>query len=188
MFISALVTLFAFGLAVFSSLRFNFYLGPTLLSFAWSFLLYVSSRPRRAVQWIALVLILAMTPAVHGFCARWKQLIDDDRVLMATAYMEKLEDLLLKYHRMTRTFPTGESFPDVIWIISELEIGDVSSFEYRDRHGRRRTVKCPRLCTSDPWGARYIYNGHEDRAILISSGPDLKIKTSDDIVRLVSVR
>ena len=185
MFISALVALFAFGFAVFCSLKFSFYLGPTLLAFAWAFLLYALGRHTRWPGVLALIAVLIATPAAYRFGANWKKLIDQDKMLLATAYMQNIERALLKYYEQDRSFPVDETFDDVVWILTELEITSVCTVKYRDVRGRIRTKHLSKPCLNDPWGARYIYAGHKDHAILISSGPDLVVETSDDIVRLV---
>jgi len=185
MFISALVALFAFGLAMFSSLRLNFYLGPTLLSFGWAFLIYALCRPAKWTHWVALALVILTTPVMYKFCANWKRIIDEEKVIMTNAYLDKLENALLEYRKRTHRFPADESFMDVVWIISELEIADLDGFKYIDKRGMRRSKRCAKPCLNDPWGAHYIYAGKRDHALLISSGPDLKIETPDDVVRFI---
>jgi len=185
MLLSAFVVLFASGLAVYGSLSLNFYLGPTLVLFAWAFLVYSLSRLTRFPQVIILVVVILLATPVFKICNNWKRAIDVEKAAYARAYMDLVSKGLKKYYDQTKSFPVSESFQDVIWILSELDLVSFKSVKYTSESGKLKTERIKKPTIKDPWGAHYIYTGEKDGAYLTSSGPDLLINTPDDVVKLV---
>lgn len=187
MFLSAVVVLFALLAAGYFSLVFNFYLLPTLLLFSWVFLVFACSGFIKFPKSLILILAIFLFLPIYGFCSNWEKNRNLEKMMLATAYLDIVSEALKEYYAKHKSFPLNESFKDVVWIISELELASLKKVSYKGPRGKLKTVAFERPPLKDPWGANYIYEGEEDKALLLSSGPDLKINTKDDIVKQIKL-
>lgn len=182
MFLSAVVVFFAFLIVTYYSIEFNFYLLPILLLFSWAFLVFALSRFIRFPRLLLLFIALSLFIPVYTLSSRFEWKINSEKKELAISYLNLVTKALQKYYADKKNFPVNENFKEVMWIISELELANFREIKYRTPNGKSKVVRFKKPPLRDPWGTPYIYEGEGNKALLMSSGPDLLINTKDDIV------